>query len=155
PSNNYGAWQYPEKLIPLAILRIIGGGKVPVYGRGKNVREWLYVNDCVAGIRVIMQRGKTGQIYNLGSAYESKNINTVKLLLKTLDAGPDRFEFVRDRLGHDLRYSLDSRKITKQLGWKPKVKLAEGLKLTVDWSLKHQDWLRSKLKNINLLYKKG
>ncbi|MBU4252543.1 MAG: dTDP-glucose 4,6-dehydratase [Candidatus Omnitrophica bacterium] len=153
PSNNYGPWQYPEKLIPLAILRILGGGKVPVYGKGQNVREWLYVDDCARGIMAIMRQGKIGQIYNLGSACESKNLDTIKLLLKTLAVSQDRFEFVKDRLGHDLRYSLNSRKITKELSWKPNVLLAKGLKLTVDWSLKHQAWLKSKLKDINKLYK--
>lgn len=154
PSNNYGPWQYPEKLIPLAILRILGGGKIPVYGRGLNVREWLYVDDCVQGILTIMRKGKIGQVYNLGSACESKNIDTVKLLLKTLGVRQDRFEFVKDRLGHDLRYSLNAGKITRELGWKPSVKLAQGLKFTVSWSLKHQAWLKSKLDDINKLYKK-
>jgi dTDP-glucose 4,6-dehydratase len=153
PSNNYGPWQYPEKLIPLAILRILAGGKIPVYGRGENVREWLYVDDCVRGILMVMRRGKIGQIYNLGSTCESKNIDTVKLLLKALGASQDRFEFVKDRLGHDIRYSLNSRKVTKELGWKPSIKLVEGLKLTVDWSIKRQGWLRSKLEDINRLYK--
>ena len=100
-----------------------------------------------------MDKGKIGQIYNLGSACESKNIDTIKLLLKTLGLSQDRFEFVKDRLGHDLRYSLDSRKVTRGLGWKPSVKLAPGLKLTVDWALKHQAWLKSKLGDINKLYK--
>ncbi|MFA6129427.1 MAG: dTDP-glucose 4,6-dehydratase [Candidatus Omnitrophota bacterium] len=154
PSNNYGPWQYPEKLIPLAILRILGEGKVPVYGKGLNVREWLYVDDCVRAIMMIMHKGKIGQIYNLGSSCESRNIDTVKLLLKTLGAGQDRFEFVKDRLGHDIRYSLNSRKVTRELGWKPGIKLSQGLKLTVDWSLKHQAWLKSKLADINKLYKK-
>ncbi|MDP2831157.1 MAG: dTDP-glucose 4,6-dehydratase, partial [Candidatus Omnitrophota bacterium] len=153
PSNNYGPWQYPEKLIPLAILRILGAGKVPVYGKGQNVREWLYVDDCARGIMAIMRQGKIGQIYNLGSTCESKNMDTIKLLLKTLGVSQDRFEFVKDRLGHDLRYSLNSKKITRELGWKPNVLLAQGLKLTVDWSLKHQVWLKSKLKDINKLYK--
>ena len=153
PSNNYGPWQYPEKLIPLAILRILEGNKIPVYGKGLNVREWLYVDDCAQGVLTIMRKGKLGQIYNLGSSCESKNMDTIKLLLKTLGASQDRFEFVKDRLGHDIRYSLNSKKITKELGWKPSVKLAQGLKLTVDWSLKHQAWLKSKLSDINKLYK--
>ncbi len=154
PSNNYGSWQYPEKLIPLAILRILDGGKVPVYGKGLNVREWLYVDDCAKGIMTIMRKGKIGQTYNLGSTCESKNIDTVKLLLKTLGVSQDRLEFVKDRLGHDIRYSLDSRKITKELGWKPDVLLAQGLKLTVGWSLKYAPWLKSKLGDINKLYNK-
>jgi len=154
PSNNYGPWQYPEKLIPLAILRIFEQGKVPVYGKGQNVREWLYVDDCVRGIMTIMRKGKIGQIYNLGSTCESKNIDTVKLLLKTLGVSQDRWEFVKDRLGHDIRYRLNSKKVTRELGWKPNVRLAQGLKLTVAWSLKHQSWLKSKLGDINKLYNK-
>lgn len=154
PSNNYGPWQYPEKLIPLSVLKILLGLNIPVYGKGLNVREWLYVEDCVRGILMIMNKGKIGQIYNLGSTCESKNIDTVKLLLKTLGVSQDRFEFVKDRLGHDIRYSLNSGKMTRELGWKPRVLLAEGLKLTVDWSLKHQAWLKSKLKDINKLYNK-
>ncbi|MDD5476660.1 MAG: dTDP-glucose 4,6-dehydratase [Candidatus Omnitrophica bacterium] len=154
PSNNYGPWQYPEKLIPLAILRIIEGGKVPLYGKGQNVREWLYVDDCAKGILAIMDKGASGQIYNLGSSQESRNIDTVKLLLETLGVSQKRFKFVKDRLGHDIRYSLDSKKLYQKLGWEPSVKLAQGLKLTVDWSLKHQAWLRSKLGDINKLYNK-
>ena len=152
PSNNYGPWQYPEKLVPLAILRIFGGGKIPVYGKGLNVREWLYVEDCVRGILAIMSKGKIQETYNLGSACESKNIDTVKLLLKTLGVSQDRFEFVKDRLGHDIRYSLNSRKVNRELGWKPHVLLAQGLKLTVDWSFEHKFWLKSKLEDINKLY---
>jgi dTDP-glucose 4,6-dehydratase len=154
PSNNYGPWQYPEKLIPLAILKILQEEKVPVYGKGLNVREWLYVDDCASGIMAIMSKGKIGQIYNLGSACESRNIDTIKLLLKTLGVSQSGFEFVKDRLGHDLRYSLNSRKVIRELGWKPAVKLDPGLKLTVDWSLKHQDWIKSKLGEINKLYNK-
>jgi len=153
PSNNYGPWQYPEKLIPLAILRISEGARIPVYGKGQNVREWLYVDDCARGILAIMNKGRIGQIYNLGSSHESKNIDTVKLLLKTLGASTGRFEFVKDRLGHDIRYSLDSGKLRKETGWEPLVNFRDGLKLTVAWSLKHKSWLKSKLKDINNLYK--
>jgi len=154
PSNNYGPWQYPEKLIPLAILRILEGGKIPVYGRGLNVREWLYVEDCARGILEIMKKGKAGEIYNLGGACESRNIDTVKLLLKILGANPGRFVFVADRLGHDIRYSLNSAKTAREIGWKPDISLAQGLKLTVAWSLERQTWLKSKLKDINKLYNK-
>ena len=154
PSNNYGPWQYPEKLIPLSVLKILLGLKIPVYGKGLNVREWLYVDDCAEGILKIMQKGKLGEIYNLGSGQESKNMDTVKLLLKTLSVNPDRFEFVKDRLGHDIRYSLDSKKVRGKLGWKSTVLLATGLKLTVDWSINHQVWLKSKLEDINKLYNK-
>ncbi len=153
PSNNYGPWQYPEKLIPLAILRILKGENILVYGRGQNVREWLYVDDCVQGILTIMNKGRIGQIYNLGSACESKNMDTVKLLLKIMHVSQDRFEFVKDRLGHDLRYSLNFKKVTQELGWKPSAKLLQGLKFTADWSLKHQAWLKSKLGDVDKFYK--
>ncbi|MDD5042985.1 MAG: GDP-mannose 4,6-dehydratase, partial [Candidatus Omnitrophica bacterium] len=154
PSNTYGPWQYPEKLIPLAILRILGKEKVPVYGKGKNIREWLYIDDCVRGIAEIMDKGRLGQIYNLGGSCESRNIDTVKLLLRLLGEKADRFKFVKDRPGHDIRYSLNSGKAAKELGWRPKVKLAEGLKSTVAWSLGHRDWLKSKLADVNKLYGK-
>ncbi|MFA5276540.1 MAG: dTDP-glucose 4,6-dehydratase [Candidatus Omnitrophota bacterium] len=154
PSNNYGPWQYPEKLIPLSILRILDGEKIPVYGKGLNVREWLYVEDCVRGILAIMKKGKCGEIYNLGSSQECRNIDTVKLLLKILGVSVDRFEFVKDRLGHDIRYCLDYGKLRRYPGWKPSVRLPKGLKLTVSWSLEHKSWLKSKLNDINRLYKK-
>lgn len=144
PSNNYGPWQYPEKLIPVAIAKILKGSKVPVYGKGLNVREWLYVDDCAKGIMQIMQKGKIGEIYNLGSGIESKNINTVRLLLKSLSVEEDRYEFVKDRLGHDIRYSLNFSKIKREVGWKPEVNFKEGIILTVSWYLKNKDWLFKK-----------
>ena len=153
PSNNYGPWQYPEKLIPIAILKVMVGAKVPLYGKGLNVREWLYVDDCAKGILAIVKKGATGEIYNLGSGQERKNIDTIKLLLKTLGVAQDRFEFVQDRLGHDIRYSLDSRKLYRDLGWKAQTTFPDGVKLTVKWSLAHQSWLKSKLEDINKLYR--
>jgi len=141
PCNNYGPWQYPEKLISLGILKVLSGGKVPVYGRGQNVREWLYVEDCAQGILQILNRGKTGQVYNLGSGRESRNIDTVKQLLRALKVSPTRFEFVKDRLGHDWRYSLDSRKVYKATGWKPALGLNKGIRFTVAWYLKNKSWL--------------
>ena len=135
PCNNYGPWQYPEKLIPVAIASVLKGGKVPVYAKGENVREWLYVEDCARGVLQAVQRGKTGQIYNLGSGIESRNIDTVRLILKNLGVGSDRFKFVKDRPGHDFRYSLDSSKARKVFGCRPRVSLSEGIKLTVAWHL--------------------
>ncbi len=141
PCNNYGPWQFPEKLIPVAIASVLKGGKVPVYAKGQNVREWLYVDDCAKGILKIMQKGKMGQVYNLGSNAESKNIDTVKLLLQYLGVSQSRYKFVKDRPGHDLRYSLDSSKIKKELIWRPQVSFKEGLRLTVNWYLQHKTWL--------------
>ena len=113
-----------------------------MYAKGENVREWLYVDDCARGIMRVMLKGKIGEVYNLGSACESKNIDTVKLLLENLGVSQDRYEFVKDRLGHDIRYSLDSGKIKKALGWKPEVNFARGLKFTVDWYLENKNWLK-------------
>lgn len=137
PSNNYGPWQYPEKLIPLAILKIINKQKVPVYADGKNIREWLYVEDCVRGIYRIMQKGRAGEIYNLGSGEEKKNIEVVKALLKIFKAGDKLIQFVKDRPGHDIRYRLDSRKTFEETGWKPKIKFTQGIRLTADWYMRH------------------
>lgn len=143
PSNNYGPWQYPEKLIPLAILKIIKKQKVPVYAKGKNVREWLYVEDCVKGIYRIMQRGKIGEIYNLGTSDRKKNIDVVRAILRLLKARNNMIKFVKDRPGHDIRYSLNSKKVFNQLVWKPEVQFEEGIRLTVNWYLAQQNILDS------------
>jgi len=141
PCNNYGPWQFPEKLIPVAIANVLKDGRAPIYAKGQNVREWLYVDDCVRGILQIMQKGRVGEIYNLGSGIESKNIDTVKLILKNLGVSQNRYKFVKDRLGHDIRYSLNSSKIKKDIGWKAKINFKKGIKLTVDWYLENKNWL--------------
>jgi len=144
PCNNYGPWQYPEKLIPLAILKILKGGKVPVYAKGKNVREWLYVEDCARGILQVLEKGRLGEIYNIGSNQEKQNIEVVRNILRVLNTNEARIEFVKDRPGHDIRYKLNWRKITKETGWNPRVKFEEGIGLTVNWYLRHKHWLFSK-----------
>jgi dTDP-glucose 4,6-dehydratase len=144
PCNNYGPWQFPEKLIPLGIFKVLTGRNVPVYGKGLNVREWLYVEDCAKGILALTKKCATGEVYNLGSGMESRNIDTVKLLLKALNVRADRFEFVKDRPGHDWRYSLDSRKAYKEAGWKPGIGLEPGIRRTVNWCLKNKNWLIKK-----------
>lgn len=153
PCNNYGPWQYPEKLIPLSILKILKNKKVPVYGKGKNVREWLYVEDCASGIYQIMNKGMLGEAYNLGSNQERKNIEVVKNLLKILNTNERMMEFVKDRPGHDIRYKLNSKKIMNKLGWMPKVDFETGLNYTVRWCLGHKGWLLSKWRQIAPLYK--
>ena len=144
PSNNYGPWQYPEKLIPLAILKILKGGKVPVYAEGKNVREWLYVEDCARGILKVLEKGRLGEIYNIGSNQEKQNIQVVRNLLRVLHTDEARIEFVKDRPGHDIRYKLDWRKITKETGWKPLIGFSEGIKKTVNWYVTNLPWLEAK-----------
>ncbi len=155
PCNNYGPWQYPEKLIPLAILKILRNEKIPVYAQGENVREWLYVSDCAEGILKILEKGKIGEVYNLGSQREIRNIEVVKLLLRILNKNEKMIEFVKDRPGHDLRYSLNSSKIFKKIGWRAKINFETGIKLTISWCLKHKNWLLSKRNDILPLYKQG
>ena len=139
-SNNYGPHQFPEKLIPLFITNLLRGKKVPVYGTGLNVRDWLYVDDNCEGIEAALLKGKPGEIYNIGGGEERTNLDLTKMLLKHLKKSEDHIQFVEDRKGHDFRYSLDCKKIRKELGWKPKVNLEKGLKLTVDWYLKNERW---------------
>ncbi len=146
PSNNYGPWQYPEKLIPVIILKALRNEKVPVYGRGLNIREWLYVSDCVDAVFEIMEKGKIGEIYNVGSGNERRNIEVVKLVLNLLNRSEDLIEFVKDRPGHDFRYSLNSEKIIKEIGWKSKTDFSDGIEKTVKWYIDHIDWMNSKIK---------
>jgi len=148
-SNNYGPNQFPEKLIPLAINNIKNNKPVPVYGKGENIRDWLYVGDHAAAIDLIFHRGKTGETYNIGGSNEWKNIDLIKLLCRIMDKKLGRPEgsseklitYVKDRPGHDLRYAIDSSKLQNELGWAPIPDFAEGLELTVDWYLSNTLWL--------------
>lgn len=153
PSNNYGPWQYPEKFIPLAILKILKKEKIPVYGKGRNVREWLFVDDCAEAILKVLEKGKIGEVYNIGSNQEKQNIEVAKLLLKILNADKALISFVKDRPGHDIRYRLNCRKLQEEIGFRPRTSFTEGIKYTVQWCIKHQDWLFSKWKNIANLYR--
>ena len=152
-SNNYGPNQFPEKLIPLAISNIKAGKPVPVYGRGENIRDWLYVEDHAAAIDLIFHRGKTGETYNVGGSNEWRNIDLIKLLCRIMDKKLGREEgaseklitFVKDRAGHDLRYVIDSSKISSELGWNPSVSFESGLERTVDWYLGNEKWLNAVL----------
>ncbi|MBN1870690.1 MAG: dTDP-glucose 4,6-dehydratase [Candidatus Omnitrophica bacterium] len=144
PSNNYGPWQYPEKLVPVVILKALKNRKVPVYGIGKQIREWLHVRDCAEAIHFILKKGKVGEIYNIGTYFESENLVTVKRILKLLQKPNRLIEFVADRPGHDFRYSVDCSKIHR-LGWKPKIQFAGGIKDTVQWYSAHLNWMEQKL----------
>ena len=137
-TNNYGPYQFPEKLIPKAILRAKMDMKIPIYGTGKNVRDWIYVNDHCEAINFVLERGKRGEIYNISSGEEKTNLEGVSEILGIMEK-PDLAEFVEDRPGHDSRYSLDSSKI-RGLGWKPKYGFSEGLKETVEWYLENEWW---------------
>lgn len=140
-SNNYGTYQFPEKLIPLTILKVLNNEKIPVYGTGKNVRDWINVTDHVVGIDMIIRRGKNGELYNLGGNCEVENIEVIKLILKILNKSTNLIEYVSDRKGHDLRYAMNYDKAKKELGWEPKTKFCGGLEETINWYLNNQDWL--------------
>ena len=148
-SNNYGPYQFPEKLIPLFINNIRHGKPLPVYGRGENVRDWLYVEDHARAIDLIFHRGKVAETYNIGGFNEWKNIDLVKVLIKTVDrllGNPEGtsdhlITYVTDRAGHDLRYAIDSTKLQKELGWEPSLQFEEGLEKTVRWYLDNQAWM--------------
>jgi dTDP-glucose 4,6-dehydratase len=145
-SNNYGPRQFPEKLIPLMIHRALAGKPLPVYGDGQNVRDWLYVEDHCAALRAVLEKGRLGEVYNIGGRAEMKNLDLVKTLCALLDEAKPRtggsyaqlISFVKDRPGHDRRYAIDSTKIERELGWKPAESFASGLKKTVRWYLEQQ-----------------
>jgi len=132
-SNNYGPRQNVEKLIPKTITNILQGNKIPVYGKGENIRDWIYVEDHCEAIYEVFNRGKVGEKYNIGGECEVKNIDLIKKLLELLGGSEDLIEYVNDRPGHDLRYSIDNAKIRKELGWVPKYTLEQGLEKTIDW----------------------
>jgi dTDP-glucose 4,6-dehydratase len=148
-SNNYGPYQFPEKLIPLMIANALAGKPLPVYGDGQNVRDWLYVGDHCAAIRAVLARGRVGEVYNIGGNAEMKNLDVVRTLCATLDAArprasgsyADLVTFVKDRPGHDRRYAIDARRIRGELGWSPAETFDTGLAKTVRWYLDHADWV--------------
>ena len=142
-SNNYGPYQFPEKLIPVIFSKAIKNEKVPVYGTGENVRDWIHVHDHNVGVDMIVRNGKVGEVYNLGGHSERDNLTVVKTILKQLGKSEDLIEFVADRKGHDLRYAIDSTKAEKELGWNRTYTFEEGMKETIDWYLNHQDWVEN------------
>lgn len=139
-SNNYGPYQFPEKLIPLMISRALENKSLPVYGTGENVRDWLYVEDHCRAIDMILQSEKVGEVYNIGGHNEKTNIEVVKTILHNLNKPEELIEFVGDRKGHDLRYAIDPSKIYRELGWEPETKFVDGIKKTIDWYLENQAW---------------
>ena len=140
-SNNYGPYQYPEKLIPFFISKLLKGEKVPVYGDGLNVRDWLYVYDHCEAIDVVLHKGKVGEVYNIGGHNEKTNMEITKLILNAMGKDESYIQYVEDRLGHDRRYAISNDKITTELGWKPSITFEEGIKITIDWYLNNQDWI--------------
>ena len=146
-SNNYGPYQYPEKLIPLFITNLLEGRPVPVYGDGLNVRDWCHVEDNCAAIDLVLRQGATGEIYNIGAGHETTNLDLTHLVLAAMGKGPEAIEFVDDRLGHDRRYSLDATRV-RTLGWSPRRSLEEGIVQTVDWYRSHPEWWQPLRSNV-------
>lgn len=141
-SNNYGPYQYPEKLIPFFISQLLKGEKVPVYGDGLNVRDWLYVYDHCEAIDTVLHKGKIGEVYNIGGHNEKTNMEITHLILNAMGKDEASIKYVEDRLGHDRRYAISNDKITSELGWKPSLTFEEGIKITIDWYLNNQDWMK-------------
>lgn len=142
-SNNYGPYQFPEKLIPLMINNALSDKPLPVYGTGKNVRDWLYVEDHAKAIDMVTQNGKLGEIYNIGGHNEKQNIDIVNIILEQLNKSKDLIKYVEDRKGHDKRYAIDPTKIKNDLGWYPETCFADGIKKTIEWYLQNQEWMKN------------
>ena len=142
PSNNYGPYQFPEKSIPVVVTNLVEGRKVPVYGRGENVRDWLHVEDCCRAIELVLERGRPGDVYNVGGKSERRNIEVAKHVVRQVGLTEDAIEHVPDRPGHDFRYALDNAKIERELGWHPAIGFDDGLRDTVAWYHEHLDWWR-------------
>jgi dTDP-glucose 4,6-dehydratase len=140
-SNNYGPFQFPEKLLPLVITNALENKPLPIYGDGRQERNWLYVEDCCRGILAVLERGRTGEVYNIGGRDVLKNIDLVQQILHLMDKPESLIQYVSDRPGHDRRYALDSRKITRELGWRPLVSLDEGLLRTIAWYRSNAEWI--------------
>jgi dTDP-glucose 4,6-dehydratase len=141
-SNNYGPYQYPEKLIPFFISKLLKGEKVPVYGDGLNVRDWLYVYDHCEAIDTVLHKGKIGEVYNIGGHNEKTNMEITHLILDAMGKDESSIEYVQDRLGHDRRYAISNDKISSELGWAPSVTFEQGIKMTIDWYLNNLDWMK-------------
>ena len=142
-SNNYGPYQYPEKLIPFFISQLLKGEKVPVYGDGMNVRDWLYVYDHCEAIDEVLHKGRIGEVYNIGGHNEKTNLEITHLILDAMGKDESSIKYVEDRLGHDRRYAISNDKITAELGWEPSVTFEQGIRMTIDWYLNNQDWMEN------------
>ena len=151
-SNNFGPYQFPEKLIPLMIVNALANRSLPVYGDGQHVRDWLYVGDYCTALYLVLERGKTGETYNIGGNSEKRNIDVVKAVLKRLEKPESLIEYVRDRPGHDRRYAIDASKIERELGWRRARTFERGLEETIDWYVSHQDWWKRILDGEYLAY---
>lgn len=154
PTNNYGPWQFPEKLIPLSILKLLTNKKISIYGDGKNIREWIFVEDCVDAIFSIIKKGQVGESYNIGSGEQISNIaiaeSIIKLIKPDIKTKKNLIEFVEDRPAHDIRYQLNLSKVRKHIKWKPKISFNSGIRKTVNWYMQNLDWLKLNKKKIGV-----
>lgn len=139
-SNNYGPFHFPEKLIPLMISRALDDESLPVYGKGENIRDWLFVKDHCKAIDLVMRKGRVGEVYNIGGHNEKTNLEVVKIILKELGKPESLITYVTDRPGHDMRYAIDPTKIHSELGWLPETKFEDGIKKTIQWYLNNKSW---------------
>ncbi len=144
-SNNYGPFQFPEKLIPLMITNALRDVPLPVYGDGLNIRDWLYVEDHCRAIETVLAKGKPGRVYNIGGNNEWRNIDIVKRVLKEIGKPESLITFVTDRLGHDRRYAIDAGLIRRELGWEPRVRFEDGIRTTIGWYLENEQWWKKLL----------
>lgn len=142
-SNNYGPYQFPEKFIPVIIQKTLNNKKLPIYGEGKNIRDWIYVDDHNDGVWATFLHGKAGEVYNFGGQSERRNIDVAKAVLKQLGKSEDLLEYVTDRLGHDFRYAINFEKAQRELNWTPKINFETGLKLTINWYVENQKWVQN------------
>ena len=140
-SNNYGPYQFPEKLIPVVISKAINNEPIPVYGKGENIRDWIHVHDHNVGVDLIVRKGKDGEVYNLGGHSEKSNLEVVKTILKELNKPESLISFVTDRPGHDLRYAINSDKVEKELGWTRTYDFENGIKETISWYVNNTEWI--------------
>ena len=147
-SNNYGPYHFPEKLIPLFVTNLLEGKKIPVYGNGKNVRDWLHVDDHCRAIHAVLLNGKAGEVYNIGGGRELTNLEITSLILEEMSADESSIEYVEDRKGHDLRYSVNWAKINRELGYEPRIKFEDGMRETIEWYRNNEAWWKP-LKNIH------
>ncbi len=162
-SNNYGPYHFPEKLIPVVIIKALAGNSIPIYGKGDNVRDWLFVEDHADALLLVLNKGEVGRSYNIGGENESSNINLVKMICGILDkkrpksngSYKDQISFVADRPGHDARYAINPSRISKELGWRPSVTLEEGLDLTVQWYLDNENWWKPLLERSGVGHRLG
>ena len=153
PCNSYGPWQYPEKFIPMVVSRALKNRRIPLYGKGRQIREWLHVSDCAQAIDTVLKKGKIGEAYNIGSYCERTNLETATAILRLLGKPRGLIQFVRDRPGHDFRYCVDSAKIRK-LGWAPQLSFEQGIGRTIDWYFRNVKWLESKLSTLDLYWRR-